>query len=192
MAQARTEWRSLLVALAITGGLSWGTFDSHAAASSRSDVHFWSVGGVQQWGPDATYYGTRVLRVTYCDDDVCHTPVTWFWGGELLAASEGRAVRAVGSFSIFAFPFGSEFKSLPGRHRASIWLRPEVGIDSLWDAPDPGLGVSAGLGAEFILRPTVRSHLAFGVDRYFSTVLGTRNQVSLTFRWGVLEKTHYP
>lgn len=167
----------------------------HAAEppSTRSEVRLWSISALEQWGPHgATYYGTRVLRVTYCDDDSCHTPVTWFWGGEALAASEGRALRAIGSFSIFAFPFGSEFESLRGRHRASLWLRPEVGVDGLWDAPDPGVGVSVGLGAELIYRPTPRTQLSLGVDRYFSTVLGTRNQASLTMRWGVQEKTHYP
>src|SRR5258705_12492603 len=163
------------------------------SAYTRSDIKLWSLGVIQQPGPgDDTFYGLRATWVGYCDDDSCHTPITMFWGGEVLGAPEGGIARGIASFSILSFPFGPRFKDMTGRSRASFWFRPTAAVDYLWDLPDSGLGVSVGFGAEVIFRPTWRTQLALGWDRFFSTVLGSRNQMSLAFRWGIREKKRYP
>lgn len=174
----------------VMAALVWCLVVESAAAAdappARSDVLFWSVAGVQQQGPDdRTFYGPRFLYLAYCDDDSCHTPVTYSWGGEILAAPIGGIARGLASFSILAFALGAGFTSMPGRHRLSVCIRPTAGLDYAWDIPDDGVGVDVGFGGEVIARPSVGTQLALGWERYFSTSLGSRNQWSLAFRWGV-------
>ena len=165
-------------------GLAQPSF-GHDATPPGSDVLLWSIAGVQQHGPeDQTFYGARFLYLAFCDDDSCHTPVTFFWGGEVLAAPKGGITRGLASLSILAFAFGPGFTAVPDRHRFSLWVRPTAGLDYAWNIPDHGIGVDAGVGAEFIVRPSVGTQLAVGWERYFSTSLGSRNQWSLAFRWG--------
>jgi hypothetical protein len=146
-------------------------------APSRSTGWFWSVGAVRQVGPDDQLFrGVRFVRLGY--DDTGHPPLGVFFGGEQLVADRCRLGRAFGGMSLLLFHLGSH---------ASAWIYPTAGVDFLWGQPDDGLGASAGFGAEFIVRPRQTSQVAVSCDRYFSTVAGTRGQVSLVFRWGVMQ-----
>jgi hypothetical protein len=146
---------------------------------TRSTGWFWSAGAVRQAGPDGELFkGVRVLRVGY--DDSCCPGFGLFWGGEQLRADRGRLGRAIGGASILLFPLSRHF---------STWLYPMTGLEYLWDQPKDGLGASVGFGAEFIARPRGTSQIAVGWERYFSTVAGSRNQVTLSYRWGVMQRS---
>lgn len=166
-----------------------GLVGADESTSTRSTVFFWSVAGISQEGPeDQTFHGLRFLYLALCDDMMCHTPFAFYGGGEVLTAEEGTIARALGSFTIFCFPFGPRLKAMTDQPRFDLWLRPTVSIDALWDTPDEGVGVSAGFGAEFAVHTSPSTQVTFGWERYFSSVLGSRNQLSLSFRWGVREK----
>lgn len=187
----RTRFILIAVTLTLLSGVDLRAGETQ---DTRSYDRFWSLGAVQQRGPgDDTFYGLRALYVVNNDDEGCGMPMLLFFGGgELLAAPEGRIARVLGSFSLLSIPFGPPFHDFGDRRRLSFWLWPSASIDWLWDVPDGGTGVAVGFGAEIIFRPSVRTQLGLGWDRSFSTVLGSRNQLSLSFRWGIRERKPSP
>src|SRR5262249_11056391 len=98
-----------------------------------------------------------------------------FFGGEQLLADRGRLARAVGALSPVVFPMGQHF---------SAWVYPVAGIDYLWDQPDGGIGASLGLGGEFVFKLKGESQITLSLDRYYSTIAGTRNHCGWAYRWG--------
>lgn len=117
--------------------------------------------------------GLKVGWLVYLDDHA--PPIAGGVSLEYLEGDTGKLSRLGGSFSPLAFPFG----------RASLWLRPQLGLEyRRFDGEDELSGFGAA-GVEFIFRTTPSTQIAATYDRVFSFSGGTANQIGLAFRLGV-------